>query len=322
MWVYRTGLEYFTGRTKQLQRLKQYEQDEIQNCLAQIREAGSKKYHNKLGTCQLHVEEKTLDGSIKVRVSYKLLKRDSNGKQVQFKNTRGISSSEGCAGHTSLEYCVKFRSLLSRTATAVFHMGKLHSHSPVTRPPSMCLGSHVCAWEIPCHALHEQEIQPVGNVNDTDGQRVHNPPEPLRSHQAHQDGLTLWCVGWYRRGFRTKCTQTFHLLFGFPVGPSYIAQQCSNNTAHVGYTQHVPEMPRSLPRCSAVKLHLCLSVTSRCQPDWWEWLCWTRDHMLCQAGLMQGKGRVGGAIFCPPLNYFLYDAGEWTCHETGAENCF
>lgn len=67
--MYRTRLEYFTGRTKQLQGLKQYEQDEIQNCLAQIHEAGSKKYHNKLGTCQLHVEEKTLDGSIKVRVS-------------------------------------------------------------------------------------------------------------------------------------------------------------------------------------------------------------------------------------------------------------
>lgn len=70
--------------------------------------------------------------------------------------THGASSSEGCAGHTSLEYCVKFRSLLSRTDTAVLHMGKFHSHSPVTRPPSMCLGSHVCAWEIPCH---EQEIQ-------------------------------------------------------------------------------------------------------------------------------------------------------------------
>lgn len=69
VWMYKTGLEYFTGKTKQLQELKHYEQDEIQNCLAQIHEAGSKKYHNKLGTCQLHVEEKTLDGSIKVTVS-------------------------------------------------------------------------------------------------------------------------------------------------------------------------------------------------------------------------------------------------------------
>lgn len=68
-WVYRTGLGYFTGRTEWLQGLKQYKQDEIQDCLAQFHEAGSKKYHYKLGTCQLHVEEKTLDGSVKFRVS-------------------------------------------------------------------------------------------------------------------------------------------------------------------------------------------------------------------------------------------------------------
>lgn len=194
LWVYRTGLGYFTGRTEWLQGLKQYKQDGVENCPVQIPEAGSKKYHYKLGTCQLHVEEKTLDGSVKFRVSISPWREAAMVNKYNSKTHRVFP-----AGHTSLEYCVKFRSPLSRTDTAVLHMGEIHSHSPVTRPPSMCLGSHVCVWEIPCHAPHEQEIQPVGNLNDTDGQRAHNPPDALRLHRAHQDGLTLRSIDWYNR---------------------------------------------------------------------------------------------------------------------------
>lgn len=115
---------------------------------------------------------------------------------------------------------------------------------------------------------------------------------------------------------------TSNLSFGFQVGSSCIAQHQSNNIAHIGYTQHVPNMPYSLPRCSAVKLHLCLFSTSRRQPDWWEWLYWTSDHMLYQAVLMQGKGGEGTAISCSPINLFLYSAGKQTWHETGADDDF
>lgn len=135
----------------------------------------AKNIHN-LGTCQLLVEKKTLDGSAKCRVSMSLQRNAAMVNKYNLKTHAVFPAEKDVLVIMSLEYCVKVRSLVSRADTAVIHMGNIHSHSPITWLPSMCLGSHIHVWEIPSHAPHEQEIQCVVNMKNVVGQQCTEHP--------------------------------------------------------------------------------------------------------------------------------------------------
>lgn len=164
-------------------------------------------------------------------------------------------------------------------------MGDIHSHSPITWPPSMCLSSHIVSGK--SHAMHHMNRKSSVWETWTTQMASECAVYPARSGctglpKTGQPYGALYRETDTAERVQSCCMYIFHLSFGFQVSLSSIAEHWSNNVTCVWYTQRVPDMPHSSSRCSAVKLHMCLSVTSRCQPDRWERLCWTSDHMLCQ----------------------------------------
>lgn len=140
--VCRTGLECYTGRIKWLQGLKQQCYVSIIRMKSSVAYLSVTKMADKniynLGTCQLLVEKKTLHGSAKCRVSTSLQRNAVLVNKYNLKIHAVFPAEKDVLVITSLEYCIKLRSLLSRADTAVLHMG-------TSIATALSRGSQACA---------------------------------------------------------------------------------------------------------------------------------------------------------------------------------
>lgn len=121
---------------------------------------------------------------------------------------------------TSLEYCVKFRSPLSRTDTAVLHMGDIHSRSPITWPPSMCLSSHIVSGK--SHAMHhmnrKSSVWETWTTQMASECAVHAACSSCtRLPKTGRPYGTLHRETDTAKRVQSCCMYIFHLSFGFQV---------------------------------------------------------------------------------------------------------
>lgn len=158
-----------------------------------------------------------------------------------------------------------------------------------------------CVWEIPCHAPHEQEIQCVGNMNYTDGQRVRSTPSMLRLYWAPQDRTTLWHFtqgDWYSWEGPELLYVYFSFILWVSGSLSSIAEHWSDNVTCVVH-----------PACS---WHATLIVqVFSCQAAY-VFVC---DFQMSTKLLrMIVLNKWPYAVPKTPVNQLPYDVGKWTLH--------
>lgn len=276
-----------------------------------------------LGTCQLHMEKKTLHGSVKCRVSTSLQRNAAMVNKYNLKTHGVFLAEKDVLVMMSLEYCVKFRSLLSGQT-------QLCSIWGTSIATALSRGSQACAWAPLFMSGKSQAMHHTNRKSSVWETQTTQMVSECTEHPRHSGKYwapqARWALRCFaqgqQKGSKTYCPYVFQLSFGFQVGLSSIKQHRLNNITCGLCTQRVSNTPHSLTTCSADKLHVRLSVASRCQPDCWEWLCWVRDCTLCQGLLIWGKGWQGRATLSSPMNLLLYNAGKQALQQIGAEGSF